>query len=75
MKRKRNTESFWFYNVTCQDCGWETYGKNGLGIAAQHHDRTGHTVTIDVEGQVKYLSEMENKRELEEKGDLFNDGI
>jgi hypothetical protein len=29
----------------CQDCGWQGSNyKNALALAAQHHDRTGHTV-------------------------------
>lgn len=29
----------------CQTCGWETYERNGLGIANQHARRTGHHVS------------------------------
>lgn len=29
----------------CRDCGWEYEGRNALGLAAQHHDRTGHLIT------------------------------
>lgn len=27
----------------CQECGWTVNSRNSLGLAAQHHDRTGHT--------------------------------
>lgn len=30
--------------VDCDDCEWKVGSTNSLGLAAQHHDRTGHTV-------------------------------
>ncbi len=35
--------------AACQECGWSTQARNGHGIAAQHHYRTGHTVVIEKE--------------------------
>ncbi len=71
MKRKRNTDTWWEYIVTCQNCDWTAEGKNGLGIASQHHDRTGHTVYVVVHGTVSYLSEVENAKRRKERGDLL----
>ncbi len=34
-------------NCHCEDCGWESYARNGLGQANQHARRTGHTVHIE----------------------------
>lgn len=31
----------------CRDCDWESEAKNALGNAAQHADRTGHTVHVE----------------------------
>jgi hypothetical protein len=31
-------------DARCDDCEWEVFSRNSLGLAAQHHDRTGHTV-------------------------------
>lgn len=70
----RHTWTSWYYNAVCQDCGWATRGKNGLGLAAQHHDRTGHTVSTDVKGIVQYLSEAEHLRRTKAEGrDLLKD--
>lgn len=33
----------------CRDCGFAQFARNAMGLAAQHHKRTGHTV--DVESQ------------------------
>lgn len=33
-------------SVSCE-CGWTYDGRNGLGLAAQHHDRTGHEVQVE----------------------------
>lgn len=30
--------------ANCEDCEWNTYAKNAEGNAAQHAERTGHTV-------------------------------
>lgn len=34
----------------CQDCPWSTHGKNVLGNASQHAERTGHTVSGETLG-------------------------
>lgn len=70
--RRRNTWTYWTYNAKCQDCGWAVSGRNGLGLAAQHYDRTGHTVYTNVEGLVKYLSEIENGKRLLKIGNLLD---
>lgn len=38
----------------CQDCGWGTGYRNALGNAAQHAQRTGHTVVADQCISVEY---------------------
>lgn len=42
------------YQAQCQDCGWEQNSRAALGQAAQHHDRTGHSVRVGVESAVYY---------------------
>lgn len=60
----------WFdYNARCEDCEWRSYAKNALGNAAQHHDRTGHTVRTEVSGMVTYCSDEEDARLREAKGE------
>ncbi len=66
----RNTWRWFSYRVFCRNCGWETEGANGLAIAAQHHDRTGHSVDAEVSGNVSYLSDEDHatrKAKMEEK--------
>lgn len=50
----RRTSTWWQYEAWCWECGFHTHGKNALGLAAQHHDRTGHYITIDVSGSISY---------------------
>ena len=38
----------------CSDCDWNVETRNGLGLAAQHHDRTGHKVSIEITRVVIY---------------------
>ncbi len=41
--------------ANCRDCDWEYEShKNGLALAAQHHDRTGHVVNIEITNYVTY---------------------
>lgn len=43
------------YNVECQDCGWSIHwAKTGLGLAARHHDSTGHVVRVEVGSTIYY---------------------
>ena len=63
----RNTWRWCDYEVGCQDCGWQTHGKNALGNAARHHDRTGHTVRTEIRGVVTYPSDAEHDRMRREK--------
>lgn len=55
----RNTWRWFSYHAVCE-CGWEREGKNALGLAAQHHDKTGHSVRVEVEGMVSYLSDKDH---------------
>lgn len=34
--------------ATCLDCGKQWYSINSDGLAAQHHYKTGHTVTAEI---------------------------
>ena len=34
--------------VECNDCGYEYYGRNGLGVAANHAKHHGHYVFVEV---------------------------
>ena len=59
----------WFdYRALCADCGWELFAKNALGLAAQHHDRTGHNVNVEIHGHVSYCNDAEDARRKKEKG-------
>jgi hypothetical protein len=42
------------YAAECQDCSWTSFGPQGLGSAARHHDATLHTVRVGVESAVYY---------------------
>ena len=33
----------------CDDCDWSTEGKNAMGNAAQHANRTGHSLQGELE--------------------------
>jgi len=63
----RHTWRYFVYDAECRDCGWRTRGKNALGLGAQHYNRTGHTVAIDVEGNVTYCGDAENARRVAAK--------
>ena len=57
------------YVAECQvsSCGWSSAAANAQGSAAQHHDRTGHTVRVEVvrvivyETRDSYLARRERK--------------
>ncbi len=34
--------------ATCVTCGWHTEGKNSMGNAAKHHQKTGHYVQCEL---------------------------
>ena len=39
----------------CQECDWQYANrKNGLALAAIHHDQTGHRVNVDIYNTVSY---------------------
>lgn len=40
--------------ASCHECDWTAGSKNALGLAAQHHDRTGHTITTEQTIGVRY---------------------
>ena len=63
----RNTWTFFTYFARCTECSWELSSKNALGLAAQHHDRTGHSIATDVEGHVDYLTDAEHAARIEER--------
>lgn len=41
-------------NARCHTCDWSRYDNGAQGAAAQHHDRTGHTVSVEVTRCVWY---------------------
>jgi len=43
------------HDVECKDCEFYLDGRNGLGLAAQHHDRTGHHVIVWSIRTIEYL--------------------
>lgn len=62
------TRNYWTtinqYVAHCQDCGWECEARNALGLAAQHHDKTKHTVHVDLYKTIVYeTKEREKVRE------------
>jgi len=32
----------------CSDCEWKTEGKNAMGNAAKHHQKTGHFTMVEL---------------------------
>ena len=58
---RRHTWRFFSYWAQCEDCSWQVESKNGFGLAAQHHDRTGHNVGVSVEGHVNYVNDERNE--------------
>jgi hypothetical protein len=38
----------------CHGCEWTSTAPNALGNAAQHHDRTGHPITVNTGRTVTY---------------------
>ena len=40
--------------ASCFTCGWECEARNALGLAAQHHGRTGHQVSVEVRYSVLF---------------------
>lgn len=51
-----------YFLVECQDCAWDTHGTNGQGLAARHHDATGHVVRVDVERAIYYGEDRPGQR-------------
>ena len=44
----------------CRDCGWEYENhRNALALAKKHHNKTGHTVHIELVNSVTYKLEEE----------------
>ena len=52
--KPRKTGRFTEYYAECHDCKFIQEGKNALGISAQHHDRTGHRISIEIRTTVMY---------------------
>jgi hypothetical protein len=46
----------------CLDCTFKVYTRNSLGLAAQHHDRTGHEVHAEQGLRVVYGGTPEDKK-------------
>jgi hypothetical protein len=43
-RKRRKIASITNCSGKCRECDWEGDHANALGLAVQHHDRTGHTV-------------------------------
>lgn len=54
------SERYWLIHglARCESCGWETDGKNAMGLAAQHHKKTGHLVS----GELGYAFSFPGKK-------------
>lgn len=42
------------YEAQCLGCAWASQAANAMGNAAQHHDATGHAITVDVHRSITY---------------------
>lgn len=40
--------------ATCQRCAWSTVAANAQALAAQHYDRKGHTVAVEITNRITY---------------------
>lgn len=60
------TRAYWYTSadvlVECQDCDYRADGKTAQGSAAQHHDRTGHVVRVEVSRVFVYGEDRPRKR-------------
>lgn len=64
----RHRWGFSDYRAKCDHCEWLSFGKgDGMGVSAQHHDRTGHSVRIEIRQFVQYLNEEDHLCSLEDK--------
>ncbi len=45
-------------NAYCNSCGWRAYTKNGMGLAAIHHKKTGHWTIVEL-GYVQQFGKAE----------------
>lgn len=41
----------------CDDCEWEQGARNGMGLAAQHHYKTGHTTHVESSYTMTFCTE------------------
>lgn len=57
MKVQRVSLVWHTYDARCQDCDWRQAGKTALGLAAIHHNRSGHTVCIEGHSGITYCRE------------------
>ena len=46
----------------CKGSDFIWNGKNAQGVAARHHDATGHTTWVDVNMMIRYGSKRPSKR-------------
>lgn len=46
----------------CQDCPWTNYNRGAQGLSAQHHDRTGHVVCVEVSRAIYYGEDRPRQR-------------
>lgn len=55
--------------ATCSDCGKRWESRNAMGVAARHHQSTGHTVVVEVAYAHRYGESRHKRSGPGEKGD------
>ena len=72
MSKERITYTSYDAQVWCTDCEWEYYGKNGIGLAAQHCDKYEHIIHCESIHGITFVPKSrkeEYEREKEESHD------
>jgi hypothetical protein len=62
------------YDAACDDCSWRSTAANAQGAAALHHDRTAHTVRVEVVRNVIYETRDRYTRRTGQKPDAGTQG-
>ncbi len=66
--RNRNKWGSTYSRADCQECDFlHEWTKNAAGLAAQHYDRTGHTIDVSVEITYTYYSDSDHATRLAER--------
>jgi tryptophanase len=56
-----------YMQARCTVCDWECSSKNALGVAAQHCDKHGHEVFVDIERTVGFTPREQYEARQKEK--------